>query len=155
MDAGSRYRLGVEPRVFRGIGLSRGAARMSALVITYAGGFAVLWGLGLVVRNWQGWALLAGPLAVLAAMQLMAWQRVSAEVGSGLVRYEGSSPQRDFEVAIDRISTTYFDAALPSCPLVLALDDGDERVCDELGPGAARALAAHLSELGVTPVRVR
>ncbi len=139
----------MEPTVFRGIGLTRGATRIGALVTAYAGAFAVLWGLGLVVRGWQGWALLAAPLAWMVGGRLWAWHRVSVQIAQDRLRYEGALPQRDFEVMLDDIAAVYFDATLPSRPLVLALRDGDERFVAELSHESARALEHHLRERGV------
>jgi len=138
----------VQPRVFRGIGFARGAARLTALVTAYAGAFAVLWGLGLVVRGWQGWALLLAPLAAMIGLRLWAWRRVSVEVADGVVRYEGASPSADFEIPLEQIACTYFDCTLREHPLVLAIE-GDERICGELSPAAARALHEHIVSLGV------
>lgn len=141
----------MQPAVFRGIGAARAASRVASLVILYAGAFAVLWGLGLVVRGWHGWALLAAPLAALIVLRLWAWHRVSAEVTGDRVRYEGAVPARDWEILLDRIEAVYFDRTLPSRPLVIAVD-GDERVCGELSAPAARALHDHLIELGVPAI---
>ncbi len=141
----------MRPRVFRGIGAPRAAGRVASLVTLYLGGFAVLWGLGLVVRGWYGWALLATPLAALVALRLWAWSRVSAEVGPERLRYEGAVPSRDFEVRLDAIDAVYFDAHLPGRPLVVATQE-DERVCGELSPSAARALRDHLVELGIRAI---
>lgn len=138
--------------MFRGIGPTRAAVRVASLVTLYGGAFAVLWGLGLVVRGWQGWALLATPLAALIALRLWAWRRVSVEVTADRVRYEGAVPARDWEVLLDSIEAVYFDRTLPGRPLVLALS-GDERVCGELSEPAARALHDHLIDLGVPSVR--
>jgi hypothetical protein len=143
----------VQPAVFRGVGLTRGATRIASLVTVYVGGFAVLWGLGLVVRGWQGWALLATPLVFLVASRLWAWRRVGVEVAEGTLRYEGAAPERDFEVEVGRIAAVYFDRALPGAPLVLVLEEGDERVCGELSSEAARALHAHLVRAGVPAVQ--
>jgi hypothetical protein len=140
-----------EARVFRGIGLGRTAWRLGGLILQYGGGFTVLWALGLVVRGWQGWALLTAPLVGLLALRTWAWRRVSVAVAEGIVRYEGASPARDWEVPLPRVRGSYFDRALPGAPLVLALDDGDERACLELSRPASRRLQAHLRELGVAP----
>lgn len=136
------------PRVFRGVGFARGASQIAALVIAYAGAFAVLWGLGLVVRGWQGWALLLTPLAAMVGLRLWAWHRVSVEVAGGVVRYEGAVPASDFEIPLEQIAGVYFDRTLRERPLVFAID-GDERICGELSPRAARELRAHLVSLGV------
>lgn len=138
----------MQPRVFRGVGFARGAGRLTALVTAYAGAFAVLWGLGLVVRGWQGWALLLAPLAAMVGLRLWAWRRVSVEVAEGVVRYEGASPSADFEVPLEQIAGAYFDRTLRDRPLVLAIE-GDERICGELSPSAARALHEHIVSLGV------
>ena len=45
---------GVEPLVFRGIGVARALERVVSMCVRYAGVLAVLWALGLVVRGWQG-----------------------------------------------------------------------------------------------------
>ncbi len=141
------------PRIFRGVGLERAAARIAALVTLYAGAFGVLWGLGLVVRGWQGWAILTTPLVGMIGVRLWAWSRVSVEVTGGRLHYEGALPQRDFELALDDIVAAYFDAMLPSRPLVLALRDGDERFVGELSPESARALQRHLAERGIPASR--
>jgi hypothetical protein len=143
----------VEPKVFRGIGVARGAVRLTALVVSYVGAFAVLWGLGLVVRGWQGWTLVTAPLLTMIAARLWAWRRVSVEVNAGLLRYEGAAPDRDFEIPIQRIVATYFDRTLPDRPLVLVTSDGDERICGELSPQAARLLHQHLAALNIPSVR--
>jgi hypothetical protein len=135
------------------VGVARGAARLASLVTVYAGGFAVLWGLGLVVRGWPGWLLVAAPLVFLVGARLWAWHRVSVEVTEEALRYEGASPERDFELALDALAAVYFDRTLPGAPLVLVLDDGDERVCGELSAEAARALHAHLRRTGVPAAR--
>lgn len=127
--------------------------RIGALSTLYAGAFAVLWGLGLVVRGWQGWAILAAPLAAIVATRLWAWHRVSVEVASDRLHYEGALPQRDFDLPLAQIEAVYLDATLPSRPLVLALSDGDERICGELSPRAALALYRHLRERGIPAVR--
>lgn len=142
------YPAGMQARVFRGIGFARGAARLTALAVAYGGAFAVLHCLGLVVRGWQGWTLVCAPLVAMIGARLWAWRRVSVELIEGVLRYEAAVPSRDFEVPIDRLRATYFDRTLRGAPLVLALD-GDERVCAELSPRAARALRAQLTDLGV------
>ncbi len=143
---------GVRPAVFRGIGVARAAVRVASLVTLYVGGFAVLWGLGLVVRGWQGWTILGAPLAALVGARLWAWRRVSVEVTENRVRYEGAVPARDWEIPLERVEAVYFDRALPGSPLVLAVE-GDERVCGDLSTTAARALFDHLTELGVPAPR--
>jgi hypothetical protein len=148
-----RYLRDVPPRVFRGIGIARGAARIAALVTVYAGAFGILWGLGLAVRGWQGWMIVGAPLAGMIATRVWVWHRVSVEVAHGRLRSEGALPQRDFEVGLDDNAAPYFDASLPSRPLVLALRDGDERFVGELSPKSARALYRHLREHGVPPLR--
>lgn len=146
----------MRPLVFRGTGFSRSAARVAALATAYLGGFAVLWGLGLAVRGWQGWLLLAAPLFALVALRVWAWQRVAVEVAGGYVRYSGAVPARDWETSLADVAQVYFDATLAERPLVLVLKDRGERICAELGPAAARALHDHLIELGVsTPRRAR
>lgn len=143
----------MEPSVFRGIGLKRGAARIATLVTVYAGAFAVLWGLGLVVRGWQGWALLLAPLAAMIATRLWAWHRISVEVAHDRLRYEGSVLERDFEVSLEDIAGAYFDPTLPARPLVIALRDGDERFIADLSPTSARSLYRCLRDRGVQPLR--
>lgn len=142
----------MRPAVFRGIGAARAAARVASLVVVYAGGFAVLWGLGLVVRGWQGWALLATPLAAMIALRLWAWSRVSVEVSADRLRYEGAVPARDFEVPLEGIDAIYFDRSLPGAPLVIATG-ADEHVCGELSARAARELHDHLRARGVPAPR--
>ncbi|HEY8427289.1 MAG TPA: hypothetical protein VIL20_02910 [Sandaracinaceae bacterium] len=138
----------MRPAVFRGIGAARATARVASLVSIYAGGFGVLWGLGLVVRGWQGWALLATPLAAMIALRLWAWSRVSVEVTADRLRYEDAVPARDFEVPLEQIEAVYFDRHLPGEPLVIATGD-DEHVCGELSARAARELYEHLRARGV------
>lgn len=142
----------MHPTVFRGVGITRGTVRLVSVATAYVGGFAVLWGLGLVVRDWQGWLLVGAPLIAVLAARLWAWRRVAVQVHDAALRYEGAVPTRDFEVELDAIRGVYFDRALPDRPLVLVLADGDERVCGELSPQAARALRAHLVELGVPAI---
>ncbi|MEC7522212.1 MAG: hypothetical protein VYE22_20160 [Myxococcota bacterium] len=145
----------MSPVVFRGIGWPRGITRVASLVIVYVGGFAVLWGLGLVVRGWQGWILLTAPLALWVASRVWAWHRVAVEVTEDRLRYEGATPQRDFEVRLEELGAVYFDDMIPGRPLVLVLSDGDERVCGELSRRAARAVAKHLIERGIPRIRPR
>lgn len=139
----------MQPRVFRGVGVTQSALRLAWPTIAYGGGFAVLWALGLVVRGWQGWAMLAAPLVAILAFRFWASRRVSVEVAEQTLRYEGASPRRDWEVSLERVKGTYFDRALPGLPLVVVLDDGDERACLELSRSAARALQEHLRERGI------
>lgn len=138
--------------MFRGIGVGAGARRMAAVATLYAGGFAVLWGLGLVVRGWEGWLFLGALFAAWVVAPLWASRRVGVHVHEGVLRYEGASPARDFEVAIDALDAVYFDETLPGAPLVLVLGR-EERVCGELATSASRALVAHLAELGVRTIR--
>lgn len=145
----------MKPVLYRGIGWPRGVTRVASLVIVYVGGFAVLWGLGLVVRGWQGWILLTAPLALWIASRLWAWHRVGVEVTEDRLRYEGATPRRDFEVRLEAIHAVYFDDLIPGRPLVLVLDDGDERVVGELSRKASRGVARHLIERGVPRIRAR
>lgn len=142
----------MQSRVFRGAGAWAGVARVASVGTLYVGGFAVLWGLGLVVRGWQGWFLLSAPFAAWVAAQLWAYRRVGVHVHEGVLRYEGASPARDFEVALDALDAAYFDDTLPGAPLVL-VHGREERVCGELAASASRALAAHLAEMGVRSIR--
>jgi hypothetical protein len=142
----------LETRVFRGVGFSRSAFGIFSIALGYGGAFAVLWGLGLVVRGWQGWLLLGAPLAAWIAARAWSFRRVSVEVGTRELRYEGVSPREDFAVPLERIASVYFDETLRGRPLVLVLDDGDERVCGELSPRAARSLHTHLLSKGVKEI---
>jgi len=139
----------VEPKVFRGIGARRAAWRLSSSAIAYAGVVGVLWGLGLSVRGVEGWLLVSVPLLAAMALRLTAWRRVSATVTDGTLRYESAVPRRDFDVSLEALEAVYFDATLPGRPLVAVLGDGDERVCGELSPRAARDLFRYLRERGV------
>ncbi|MBZ0119884.1 MAG: hypothetical protein IT378_13505 [Sandaracinaceae bacterium] len=142
--------------VFRGTGAARSIVRLLAVAVAYVGTFAVLWGLGLVVRGWQGWALLLVPLATLVAIRVFAWQRVAVEVAGGVVRYTGATPARDWDVPVAEVSQIYLDASLESHPVVLVRKDGHEHICGELGPDAGRALHDHLIGLGIaSPRRAR
>ncbi|HBQ12837.1 MAG: hypothetical protein RLO52_30650 [Sandaracinaceae bacterium] len=145
----------MKPVLHRGIGWPRGVTRVASLVIVYVGAFAVLWGLGLVVRGWQGWILLTAPLVLWITSRLWAWHRVGVEVTEDRLRYEGANPRRDFEVRLKSIKAVYFDDLIPGRPLVLVLDDGDERVVGELSRKAARAVAKLLIERGVPRIRAR
>lgn len=139
--------------MFRGVGVQRAATRLASLATAYVGAFAVLWGLGLVVRGWRGWLLLVTPLVAMVASRLWAWRRVAVEVGEGALRYEGALPGRDFEVSLEALEAFYFDRTLPGAPLVLVTRGGAERVCGELSAEAARALAHHLAGRGVPTVQ--
>lgn len=141
------------PAVFRGPSWRLAWRSLSALALTYAGGYAVLWALGLVVRGWRGWALLIGPLVILAASRLWTWRRVSVAIEGPTLRYEGTDPVRDFELSLSEIEAAYFDRTLEGEPLALVLADRDERVLSGLDERAARRLYAHLLERGVSPVR--
>jgi hypothetical protein len=145
----------MQPMVFRGTGWARSASRLAYVATIYFGAFAVLWGLGLAVRGWQGWLLLTAPLLALLALRLWAWQRVSVEIAEGVVRYSGAIPSRDWETSLDQVVQVYFDNAIAGRPLVLVLKDRSERICGELGPRAARALHDSLIELGVSAPRRR
>lgn len=138
--------------MFRGVGVGVSVTRLASVTTLYVGSFAILWGLGLVVRGWQGWFLLAAPFAAWVTAHLWASRRVGVHVHEGILRYEGASPTRDFEVPIDALDASYFDETLPGAPLVLVLGR-EERVCGELAASASRALAAHLAEIGVRTIR--
>lgn len=135
------------PAVFRGASRRRALRSLGALALVYVTGFAALWAMGLVVRGWRGWLLVVGPLVILAASRWWSWRRVSVAVDEDAVRYEASSPERDFEVPLERLRAVRRDRDLPGAPLVLSLDDGDERALLELGEDAADQLEERLSEL--------
>lgn len=137
------------PRVFRGVGVGRAFARLTALATLYVGAFVVLWALGLMMRGPVGWALGVTPLVALVLARIWVWQRVCVVLSDGVLRYEGALPTRDFEVDVERIDRVYFDRSLPGQPLVLSLRDGDERVLGELSLRASRALFTTLREDGV------
>ncbi|MCZ7683969.1 MAG: hypothetical protein M5U28_36450 [Sandaracinaceae bacterium] len=130
----------MRPALFRGIGVARAAVRVASLVTLYVGGFAVLWGLGLVVRGWQGWTILGAPLAALVTLRLWAWRRVSVEVTEDRVRYEGAVPARDWEIPLERVEAVYFDRALPRQPARPRGGGRRARLRRPLRPGRARAL---------------
>lgn len=134
------------PTVFRGASRRRALRSLGTLTLVYLTGFVALWVMGLVVRGWRGWLLVIGPLLILAASRWWSWRRVSVAVDDDAVRYEGSSPEHDLEVPLARLVAVHRDTDLPGAPLVLALDDGDERALLELGESAADALESALAE---------
>ncbi|MFK7991950.1 MAG: hypothetical protein AB8I08_38390 [Sandaracinaceae bacterium] len=136
-------------RIFRGVGVGRAFARLTALATLYVGAFVVLWALGLMMRGPIGWALGVTPLVALVLARIWVWQRVSVVLSEGHLRYEGALPQRDFEVDVERIERVYFDRSLPGQPLVLSLRSGDERVLGELSKAASLALFTTLRDDGV------
>ena len=77
----------------------------------------------------------------------------AAEGVDGQLRYEGVATQDDFEVGVDAIRQVYFDHLLPGRPLVLVLEDGDERVLPRLQPARARELRDALVALGAEDVQ--
>lgn len=135
-------------RVFRGFDVAGAVASVSRIALLYGGAFLVLWVLGLVVRGWRGWVLLLAPLLFLVGSRLWAWRRVSVELADGQLRYEGVATADDFEVPIAAIRQVYFDRQLRGRPLVLVLEDGDERLLPRLRPASARALFEALVGLG-------
>lgn len=135
--------------MFRGVGFARGAARLGALVVMYAGVLGVLFAAGMVVHGWLGWAVLATPLAMLGLLRIWGWHRVSVTLSDGMLRYEGASPRTDFEVPLAHLRGVSLPARTK--PLVLILEGDEPRVCPELSPRAAGALARHLVALGVEP----
>lgn len=139
--------------VFRGFDAMGAVASVSRIALAYGGAFLVLWVLGLVVRGWRGWVLVLGPLLFMVGSRLWAWRRVSVELADGQLRYEGVATQDDFEVGVDAIRQVYFDHLLPGRPLVLVLEDGDERVLPRLQPARARELRDALVALGAEDVQ--
>ena len=143
------------PRVFRGFDAMGALASVSRVALVYGGAFLVLWVLGLVVRGWRGWALVIAPLVFLVGSRLWAWRRVSVELADGRLRYEGVSIEDDFEVPLAAIRAVYVDRALPGRPLVLVLDEGDERLVRRLRPAQAVELRRALTALGARDVGPR
>ncbi len=134
--------------MYRGVDAVGALATTSQIVLVYGGAFLALWTLGLVVRGWQGWALVLAPLVFLVGSRLWALRRVSVELADGLLRYEGASTGDDFEVELDAILEVYFDRQLAGRPLVLVLAGQSERVLPRLRPASARALADALAARG-------
>lgn len=140
-------------RVYRGFDLGSGLNHISWIVLIYAGVFAVLWALGLVVRGWQGWLLVIAPLVMIVSARMWAWRRISVELADGILRYEGTDTEHDFEVPLASIASVYADEMLRGRPLVLVLVDGGERVLEDLRPSVAEALREHLVGSGVDDIR--
>lgn len=135
-------------RVYRGFDGVDALATTSRIALLYGGAFLVLWTLGLVVRGWQGWALVLAPLGFLVGSRLWALRRVCVELADGVLRYEGASTADDFEVELAAIREVYFDRQLAGRPLVLVLAGQGERVLPRLRPASARALADALVARG-------
>lgn len=130
-------------RVFRGAPWRAGLIGIARLATLYFGALAVLLVLGLGVHGALGWALVVAPLAAIVALRVWTWQRFSAEVGDGLLRYEGARPADDFVIELDALREVRIDESRRGHPLRLTLDGGVEREL-ALGRTAARALHAHL-----------
>lgn len=139
----------VSARVVRGYDKGAGVARLALLVLLYGGVFSALWALGLVVRGWQGWVLVLGPLVLMIAARMWRWRRVSVEIADGTLRYEGVATERDFDVPLGSIASCYRDRMLRGGPLVLVLVDDEEHVLEHLDPSGADALQERLVASGV------
>lgn len=143
MSAATRTRSA--PVVFRGVGPRGNAARLLPGSIAYLGLLGILVTLGLEVRGLLGWALVLAPLSAYVGARLVIASRVAVEVDDERLRYEGSLPRDDVEVAVASIER----ARLEHGALVLTLADDTEHPLRELSPAASSALRAHLDALGV------